>query len=173
MKQAIPDKTRQKSENDAYLTLAALCAQAEHCQWEMLEKMRRWQLPDDAQARVMQRLVSERYVDDERYARAFVKDKVRYNKWGRRKVEQALWQKHIDDDIRQRVLDDITDADYLAVLRPLLQQKRRSTRAASDYELSQKLVRFALSRGFTFDIIRQCLSSDHLADIEGLDNLEV
>ena len=82
-----------RSENDAYLTLAALCAQAEHCQYEMLEKMRRWELDDEAQARVMQRLVSERYVDDERYARAFVKDKVRYNKWGRRKVEQALWQK--------------------------------------------------------------------------------
>ena len=137
--------------------MAALCAQAEHCQWEMLEKMRRWELPEEEQARVMQRLVSERYVDDERYARAFVKDKVRYNKWGRRKVEQALWQKHIDDDIRQRVLDEVEDDEYLAVLRPLLKQKRKSTMAASDYELNQKLVRFALSRGFTFDIIRQCL----------------
>ena len=148
---------KQKTEQDAYLTLAALCAQAEHCQWEMLEKMRRWELPEEEQARVMQRLVSERYVDDERYARAFVKDKVRYNKWGRRKVEQALWQKHIDDDIRQRVLDEVDDSEYLAVLKPLLQQKRRSTKAANDYELNQKLVRFAVSRGFTFDIIRQCL----------------
>ncbi len=151
---------KQKTEQDAYLTLAALCAQAEHCQWEMLEKMRRWELPEEEQARVMQRLVSERYVDDERYARAFVKDKVRYNKWGRRKVEQALWQKHIDDDIRQRVLDEIDDDEYLAVLKPLLQQKRRSTKAANDYELNQKLVRFAVSRGFTFDIIRQCLDVD-------------
>lgn len=149
-----------RSENDAYLTLAALCAQAEHCQHEMLEKMRRWELPEEEQARVMQRLVSERYVDDERYARAFVKDKVRYNKWGRRKVEQALWQKHIDDDIRQRVLDEVDDSEYLAVLKPLLQQKRRSTKAANDYELNQKLVRFAVSRGFTFDIIRQCLDVD-------------
>ena len=149
-----------RSENDAYLTLAALCAQAEHCQWEMLEKMRRWELPEEEQARVMQRLVSERYVDDERYARAFVKDKVRYNKWGRRKVEQALWQKHIDDDFRQRVLDEVDDSEYLAVLKPLLQQKRRSTKAANDYELNQKLVRFAVSRGFTFDIIRQCLEVD-------------
>ena len=148
---------KQKTEQEAYLQLAALCAQAEHCQWEMLEKMRRWELSEEEQARVMQRLVSERYVDDERYARAFVKDKVRYNKWGRRKVEQALWQKHIDDDIRQRVLDEVEDDEYLAVLRPLLKQKRRSTKAANDYELNQKLVRFALSRGFTFDIIRQCL----------------
>jgi len=148
---------KQKTESDAYLTLAALCAQAEHCQYEMLEKMRRWEMPEEEQARVMQRLVSERYVDDERYARAFVKDKVRYNKWGRRKVEQALWQKHIDDDIRQRVLDEVDDEEYLNVLRPLLKQKRKSTKAANDYELNQKLVRFALSRGFTFDIIRQCL----------------
>ncbi len=148
---------KQKTESDAYLTLAALCAQAEHCQYEMLEKMRRWELPEEEQARVMQRLVSERYVDDERYARAFVKDKVRYNKWGRRKVEQALWQKHIDDDIRQRVLDEVEDEEYLNVLRPLLKQKRKSTKANNDYELNQKLVRFALSRGFTFDIIRQCL----------------
>ena len=109
---------RQKTEQEAYLALAALCAQAEHCQWEMTEKMRRWELG---------------------------------------KVEQALWQKHIGDDIRQRVLDEVDDAEYLGVLRPLLKQKRRSTKAQDDYELNRKLTRFALSRGFTFDIIRQCI----------------
>lgn len=146
-----------KTEQEAYLTLAAICAKAEHCQWEMLEKMRRWELSDEAQARVMERLVKERYVDDERYARAFVLDKIRYNKWGQRKVEQALWQKHIDGDIRQRVLSEVDDEEYLSVLRPLLKQKRRSVKASSDYEMNQKLIRFALGRGFTFDIIRQCL----------------
>jgi len=161
---------KQKTEIDAYQTLAALCAQAEHCQHEMLEKMRRWELPEEEQARVMQRLVSERYVDDERYARAFVKDKVRYNKWGRRKVEQALWQKHIDEDIRQRVLDEVDDEEYLSVLKPLLKQKRKSTKANSDYELNQKLVRFAISRGFTYDIIRQCMPD--LEDLDNLDDLE-
>lgn len=155
----------QKTEQEAYLALAALCAQAEHCQWEMTEKMRRWELSDEAQARIMERLVKERYIDDERYAHAFVKDKVHYNKWGRRKVEQALWQKHIDNDIRQRILDEIDDEDYLSVLRPLLQQKRKSTKAQSDYELNQKLIHFALSRGYTYDIIRQCLEvEDELVD---------
>ena len=149
-----------KTENEAYLTLAALCAQAEHCQHEMLEKMRRWELPEDAQARVMAKLVKERYVDDERYAQAFVKDKIRYNKWGRRKVEQALWQKRIDDDIRKRVLDDVDDDEYLSVLRPLLKQKRKTIKAKNDYELNQKLMRFAVGRGFTFDIIRQCMDID-------------
>ncbi len=155
---------KQKTEQEAYLSLAALCAQAEHCQWEMLEKMRRWELSDEAQARVMERLMKERYVDDERYARAFVKDKVRYNKWGRRKVEQALWQKHIGDSVRLQVLDEVDDDEYISILRPLLQQKRRSTKAASDYELNQKLIRFAVSRGFTMDIIKQCINVEDDAE---------
>lgn len=153
-----------KSENEAYLTLTALCAQVEHCQWEMLEKMRRWEVSEEAQARVMQRLVKEKYVDDERYAEAFVKDKIRYNKWGRRKVDQGLWQKHIDADIRKRVLDEVDDDEYLSVLRPLLKQKRKTTKANSDYELNQKLMRFALGRGFTFDIIRQCIDVEEEPD---------
>lgn len=148
------------TEQEAFLQLAALCARSEHCQYEMTEKMRRWELGNDLQARVIARLVSERYVDDERYARAFVKDKIIYNKWGRRKIEQALWQKHIDEDIRQQVLDEVDDEEYLSVLRPLLKQKRRTTKANSDYEMNQKLMRFALGRGYTFDLIRQCLDID-------------
>ena len=145
------------TEQEAYLRLAALCAQAEHCEQEMRDKMRRWGLDETAQDKVVERLTKERYIDEERYARAFVKDKIRYNKWGRRKVQQALWMKHISDDIQQQVLDEIDEKEYLDVLRPLLKQKRKSIKAESDYELNQKLVRFALSRGFGFDIIRQCL----------------
>lgn len=145
------------TEREALIQLSALCARGEHCTFEMQEKMRRWQLPDDQQARVIERLVRDRYVDDERFAHAFVRDKIRYNKWGRRKVEQALWQKHIDEEIRRRVLDAVSDEEYLHVLRPLLQQKRRGLKAGSDYELNMKLIRFAMSRGFTMDIIRQCL----------------
>ena len=159
------------TEQEAYLQLAALCAQAEHCQQEMRDKMRRWELDETAQNRIVARLVKERYVDDERYARAFVKDKIRYNKWGRRKVQQALWQKHIDTDIQQRVLDEIDEKEYLDILRPLLKQKRKSIKAESDYELNQKLVRFALGRGFGFDIIRQCLDVDDI-DIEDIDDDE-
>ena len=148
------------TEQEAYLRLTALCAQAEHCQQEMRNKMKRWEMTPEAQDRGIARLIKERYIDDERYARAFVKDKIRYNKWGRRKIQQGLWMKRIDDDIQQRILDEIDDEEYLNVLKSLLTQKRKSIKAQSDYELNQKLVRFALGRGFTFDIIRQCLDVD-------------
>ena len=159
---------KETTEQEAYLQLTALCAQAEHCQQEMRDKMKRWEMAPEVQERVIARLVKERYIDDERYARAFVKDKVRYNKWGRRKVQQGLWMKRINDDIQQRVLDEVDDEEYLAVLKPLLKQKAKSTKAQSDYELTQKLVRFALGRGFTYDIIRQCLDVDEemIADDE-------
>ena len=48
------------TEKEALLRLSALCAQGEHCQWEMLEKMRRWELDDASQARIMARLVKDR-----------------------------------------------------------------------------------------------------------------
>lgn len=151
---------KETTEQEAYLQLAALCAQAEHCQQEMRDKMKRWEMAPEVQERVIARLIKERYIDNERYARAFVKDKIRYNKWGRRKVQQGLWMKHIDDDIQQRVLSEVDDTEYLAVLKPLLKQKAKSIKAENDYELTQKLVRFALGRGFTYDIIRQCLDVD-------------
>lgn len=145
------------NEQQAYQKLAALCARGEHCQHDMTEKMRLWGIDDETQARVMRRLTSERYVDDERFARAFVSDKVRYNRWGRRKVEQALWAKHIDEHTAKAVLDEVDDEEYIAALAPVLKQKRRSTRAASEYELTMKLIKFALSRGFTMDIIKRCI----------------
>ena len=148
------------TEQEAFLQLAAICAQAEHCQQEMRDKLKRWDIDETVQERIIQRLIRERYVDDERYTRAFVKDKIRYNKWGRRKVQQGLWLKRIDPEIQQRVLDEIDDNEYLDVLRPLLRQKQKTIKAQNNYELNQKLVRFAMGRGFTFDIIRKCLDVD-------------
>lgn len=157
---------KEMTEQEAYLQLAALCAQAEHCRQEMLDKMKRWGLDEGVKDRIISRLVKERFVDDERYARAFVKDKVRYNKWGRRKIQQTLWMKRIDEHIQQQVLDEIEEREYLEVLRPLLKQKRKSVKAQNDYELNQKLIRFALGRGFTFDVIRQCINVDETMDFD-------
>lgn len=148
---------KQKTEQEALITLTALCASSEHCSQEMLDKMTRWQLPEEEQARVMDYLVKNNYIDEERFTHAFVMDKIRYNKWGRRKIEQALWQKRIPKDIQTKILDEIDENEYLNVLRPLLKSKRRCIQAKNDYELNMKLIKFALSRGFTFELIRQCI----------------
>ena len=137
--------------------LTTLCARGEHCQQEMLDKMTRWQLPEEEQAHVMEYLVKNNYIDEERFTHAFVMDKIRYNKWGRRKIEQALWQKRIPKDIQTKILDEIDDSDYLQVLKPLLKSKEKSIKANSDYERKIKLMKFAIGRGFTMNLIRQCI----------------
>lgn len=151
---------KQITEQEAFFKLSAMCAAAEHCRHEMSEKMVRWQLPDDVQERIIQRLVDEKYIDEERYCRFFVRDKIRYNKWGRRKVEQALMMKRIPRDIISGALGEVDAEEYIAVLRPLLQSKRKTIKATSEYELNAKLIRFAMGRGFDMDIIRECLDCE-------------
>ena len=144
-------------ESQALKKLADLCAKGEHCSGEMLEKMRKWGLSEDAQARIMEKLTMMKYIDDERYTEFFVHDKIRYNRWGRRKIEQALWQKRVDSSISTPVLDAVEDEEYLEVLRPLLASKYPTIKAESDYERSMKLIKFAMGRGFTIDLIRKCI----------------
>lgn len=144
-------------ESQALKKLADLCAKGEHCSGEMLEKMRKWGLSEDAQARIMEKLTTMKYIDDARYTEFFVHDKIRYNRWGRRKIEQALWQKRVDSSISMPVLDAVEDEEYLEVLRPLLASKYPTIKAESDYERSMKLIKFAMGRGFTIDLIRKCI----------------
>ena len=161
---------KELTEQEALFRLTTLCSQAEHCTWEMTEKMRRWGISEEVQSRIIQHLLNERYIDETRYCRAFIRDKIRHNKWGRRKVEQALMAKRISRDIYLPVLNETDDADYLEVLRPLLKSRRRQLSGMSDYEQRGRLVRFAMSRGFTFDIIRQCLDVEDLEMEEGEDD---
>lgn len=145
------------TEQQALSRLMALCARGEHSSGEMLQKMRLWGLADEAQARIMERLTKDRFVDDERFARAFVNDKIKYNQWGRRKIEQALWAKGVDRDVQQRVLNAVDDEEYIKVLRPLLRSKERSISARNEFERQMKLIRFAQSRGFSMSEIEKCL----------------
>ena len=157
---------KEMTEQQVLTRLTAECAKAEHCTGEMLEKMRRWGIDDDVQARVMAYLIKGKYVDDERFCRLFVRDKIRFNGWGRRKVEQALYQKRIDKVVSGTILDAIDDSEYINVLRPLIRSKRKSIKAASEYERNQKLMKFALSRGFEWNIIRQCIDGAEIEDYD-------
>ena len=151
------EKDKQITEQQALSRLMALCARSEHSSGEMLQKMRLWGLDEEAQARVMERLTADRYVDDERFTRAFVNDKIRYNQWGRRKIEQALWAKGVDRSVQQQVLDVVPEKEYLSVLEPLLKSKARSISGRNEFERQMKLIRFAQSRGFSMDEIEKCM----------------
>lgn len=152
------------TEQQALNRLMALCARSEHSSGDMLQKMHQWNIGDEAQARIMQRLVEGRFIDDERFARAFVNDKIRYNQWGRRKIEQALSMKRVDRKTQQRVLDEVDEEEYLRVLRPLLKTKQRTITARNEFERQMKLTRFALSRGFSMEQVQRCVGPSEFSE---------
>lgn len=133
--------------------LTSLCARAEYCQHDMLEKMRKWEVNSVDKAEIMEYLLREKYVDEERYARHFISDKLRFNKWGRRKVEQALYMKRIPESTYRPILDEQCDEDYEDILMPLLRNKLRTVKGKNSYDIRNKIIRFALSRGFETDLV--------------------
>ena len=155
---------KQITEEEALRKLGDLCARGEHCSGEMVETLRKWGIAADAQERIIDKLIDYKYIDDERFTRSFVCDKIVFNKWGRRKIEQTLWQKHIPQSISQPILDEIEPQEYLNVLRPLLKSKYLTIKAETDYERSMKLIKYAMGRGFTLDIIRLCIDDVTIVD---------
>ena len=150
--------TRQPlSREKALAKLAALCARAEYCTSDMEDKMRRWGLSGDDIKENISYLVANKYVDNARYCQAFVNDKIAYNHWGRRKIEQALWMKRVPESVSAPILDAVPEEDYITVLKPLIASKSATVKAERDYERQMKLMKFALGRGFSIDEIKQCL----------------
>ena len=103
--------------------------------------------------KIVARLVKERFIDEERFARAFVRDKFRYNHWGRVKIELELRKKKIAQRHIEMGLEELQEEDNLNTLRELIQKKRPSVKGKNEYEIRGKLIRFALGRGFQMDDI--------------------
>lgn len=145
------------TETDALSRVAAYCSTAEHCRAEIAEKLHRWGIAYDAVDRILDRLEQEKYIDEERFCRAFINDKYRFAKWGKVKIGQALQLKKISSSVYWIYLNEIDEEEYLSILKKLLEAKRKSVRAENEYELNGKLIRFALSRGFEMKDIRRCI----------------
>ena len=150
-------KMKELTTQEAFNKAAACCSGAEYCLSDIQKKLDKWGVGAAQQEEVLARLQTEKFIDEARFSRCFVRDKFRYNQWGRIKIMQALRLKNIPDGCCQEALEEIEEEEYQCVLRKLLQSKSRSVKAASDYERNGKLIRFGLSRGFEMNAITRCL----------------
>jgi regulatory protein len=148
---------KELSEEKALYKAAALCSAAEHCVVDIRMKLDKWNIPIDAQERILKRLLQEKYIDEDRFCRFFINDKIRFNKWGRQKISQSLYFKKIPKEIIQNSLDKVDVKEYVEILVGLLKSKKKTLSARNDYELNQKLLRFGVGRGFEIDLIRKYL----------------
>lgn len=136
---------------------AALCSSAEHCTADIREKLARWGATEADSRTIIDRLVQERFIDEQRYAVAFVKDKFRFSGWGRIKMRYALQQKRIDGSDIDHALATLDEEQYNDRLLELLQAKSRSIRDDDPEARRAKLFRFATSRGFESALIFNAL----------------
>lgn len=145
------------TEEVAYSRLTALCSRAEYCLSDLHRKMQGWLLPEGAETRLLERLKRERYVDETRYAHAFVREKFRQNRWGSRRIALELHRKQIDDEIVQDALTEIPAEDSNATLAQLLRQRLRTVKGKDDTEIFLKLLRFSVGRGYSYEEAHRCL----------------
>lgn len=145
------------TEQEALLRTSGLCAQSEQCEYTLRQKMLKWGLGEDACDRIIDQLYDEKYLDEKRFARAYARDKMRYNHWGRQKIDQGMRLLRISAPSRRYALDELPEEEYLEILQHILQTKAGQVKADSNYERNGKLIRFALGRGFEMKYIYRCI----------------
>lgn len=146
------------SESELLHKAAAYCSTSEHCLSEVHEKLTAWGATPDVAKRILKRLTDERFVDEERYAKAFAKDKFRFSKWGKVKIRFALQQKKINQLLIDDALENLETENYQENLMEILIKKRKSIKDTDYQALKGKLFRFAASRGYETNLILQTIS---------------
>lgn len=135
--------------------LEALCARSEQCTFDLRRKLSTWGVAADSADKIVMRLERDGFVDDARYAVAYVRDKYRFARWGRNKIRMGLAAKRISStDVRQ-ALAAIDDDEYREIMAALLRAKARVLGIAAGCEYADKvrLMRFGVSRGFEYDLV--------------------
>ncbi len=147
---------------NALARLQELCARSEQCSHEILARLHGWGIDGSVAARILALLRRDRYVSDRRYASAFVRDKVVFNRWGRIRIKLALIRKHLDSDIISEALDGIDPDEYRTALIEVLSAKARTLPEIHSYESRSRLLRHAASRGFETGIIIELIKQPSL-----------
>lgn len=137
-----------QDQNSAFDKAAQICSKSEKCSSEILGKFKLWGLSTEESEPVIEKLIAEKFIDNERFARSYVKDKFRFNHWGKQKIAHMLRAKNISHEILELAFEEIEDDGYSDELRKLLTDKEKSIKAKDKYDKRNKLLRFALGRGF-------------------------
>ncbi|MBN2806993.1 MAG: RecX family transcriptional regulator [Prolixibacteraceae bacterium] len=137
----------------AYDRCMAFCSQSEKCRSDVSKKLEKWGIEPAAAEQIIKQLIKERFIDEQRYANFFARDKFRFNKWGKVKIAYQLRQKNIPAALIEEALEQIDPEDSTALLVKLISDKARKITYKNTYDRKGKLMAYARSKGFEFDAI--------------------
>ena len=143
---------------DFFLKASYYCSLSEHCIQKVREKLVQWETPKEFIDPIIDKLLEDDYINEERFARAFVKDKFRFNHWGRVKITTHLKALNISSENISIAMQEIDDEEYEKMLDEIVEKKRKTIKNGTDYEIRAKLLRHALSRGFEYNLVASKLN---------------
>lgn len=143
---------------EAYSKMAQLCSRSEQCSADIRKKMIAWEIMDELVDEIIIKLKEEKFIDDERFVKAYVSDKFRLNKWGKIKMRYYLKAKGLNDELIEIGLNEIKDEQYKKVLILILKEKAKKIKSDNKFEKMGQIIRFAQSRGFEPEVIHRYLS---------------
>ncbi|MBR0540232.1 MAG: RecX family transcriptional regulator [Bacteroidales bacterium] len=137
--------------------MAKYCAYQERCVKDVKDKLKTYDIAEKEKNIILEYLLDNRFVNDERFAKSFVRGKVNQSGWGVNKIRFHLIQKGIDKDIIEEALGQTDEETYRQRLIEILKAKAKTVKAASDYEKKRKLAAYAIQKGFEGSLIWEVL----------------
>jgi regulatory protein len=146
-------------QNQEYLLskIRGFCAFQERCIHDVEEKLHEWKVGQKHAEKIIEQLIKDDYLNEERFARSFAGGKFRINHWGKTKIIYELERKQVPDLIIQIGLQEIEDDEYEETLREILQRKNREISEKDPWKRKQKLVAYGAQKGYDYGLIKRIL----------------
>ena len=133
------------------------CSMAEHCRSEVKAMLERHKLDSVSVSYILDKLEKEQYIDENRYAKAFVHDKLSFARWGRIKISYSLRQKGLPACVIEDAVSSIDPEEYNAIIKSMADSFRHSVKGSTDYERKMYLMKRICGRGFEPSVVNRLL----------------
>lgn len=142
----------------AYSKMAQLCSRSEQCSADIRKKILAFEIVEEIVDEIIEKLIEEKYIDDERYVKAYINDKFKINKWGKVKMRHYLHAKGLSDEVIQKGLDTIDEEKYKDLLVKTMKNKAKQVKKKNKFEKMGQVIRFTQSRGFEPELIHRYMN---------------
>ena len=155
----IPKKQKIIGEKEAFLKACMFCAYQERTQNEVREKLYGMGLKKDVVEELISKLITENFINEERFAKTYAGGKFRIKRWGRIKILEGLKQKRISEYCIKKGLQEITEEDYLDTIATLIENKWSLSVEEDIFKKKNKVATYLIGKGFEPDLVWEALKS--------------
>lgn len=154
-----PEEAPRKSlsPSEAKVKIAAYCAYQERCQKEVRNKLYGYGLHPNEVENLLTTMILDGFVNEERFAKAFVSGKFRMKKWGRVRIRQELKFRISSDNLIRMALKEIDEQEYWDNLIHMAEKKLPGIKAKDEFQKKMKLHQFLIYKGYENDLVKTAI----------------